>query len=160
MLIVEVEKDLSVLTAWVQQKGDKADYSVNWKQLAKNLNAVDSEAVSKWQQLMLEWKSNTKKKVIKAAIEGHKQQSRNSIVRQRIIRTTFLTPNRSPQTRSPCTRRNWTVAVERDLMREVVAIQRVRLFTNGNTNQQTEQLTILKSSAWMEIHDVYYFMKM
>lgn len=62
MLIVEVEKDPSLLPARGRQNRDKAELFEKWEQLAKKLNAVDNGAikvVSKWQQVRTEpmiWK--------------------------------------------------------------------------------------------------------
>lgn len=57
MLIMEVEKDPSLLTSRGRQKGDKAEHFEKWEQLTKKLNAIDNGAVKivqKWQQVTIE----------------------------------------------------------------------------------------------------------
>lgn len=57
MLIMEVEKDPSLLTGKGRQKGNKTEHFEKWEQLAKKLNTVDNGAVKvvpKWQQVSVD----------------------------------------------------------------------------------------------------------
>ncbi|XP_026329904.1 uncharacterized protein LOC113237561 isoform X2 [Hyposmocoma kahamanoa] len=99
MLIMEVEKDPLLLTGRGRQKGDKAEHFEKWEQLAKKLNAIDNGAVkvvSKWQQVMRDWKSNTKKKVIKAAVEGSNAELSDLESRVLHLYKTESSDNKSP----------------------------------------------------------------
>lgn len=69
ILVEEIEKDSTLL---IGRPGGRApikrEYSEKWDILAKRLNCVENGAVknvSKWQQSLRDWKSNTKKKAAK-----------------------------------------------------------------------------------------------
>ncbi|KAM3961310.1 uncharacterized protein ACR2FA_004648 [Aphomia sociella] len=69
LLVEEIEKDSTLLSGRPSGRAPaKQEYIEKWKKLAKKLNTVENgtlKNVSKWQQSLRDWKSNTKRKAAK-----------------------------------------------------------------------------------------------
>ncbi|XP_059045246.1 uncharacterized protein LOC131841030 isoform X2 [Achroia grisella] len=83
ILVEEIEKDSTLLNGRPAGRAPtktKQGYTEKWENLTKKLNSVENgtiKSVTKWQQSLRDWKSNTKRKAARIMIEKNNRMELN-----------------------------------------------------------------------------------